>query len=102
MHGGLVESTTRQSCENCYTLLGVRADGVASIVDLVAAEDLLTARQQAQALLREHLSCNLVEVWRDGALVEQLTREAWADDAPPKGELSAKLTEGAEDRGLRG
>lgn len=60
--------------ETFFTLLGVRPDGVASIVDLVAAEDLLMARRRAQALLREHLSCNTVEVWRDGALVEQLTR----------------------------
>jgi hypothetical protein len=63
-----------ESSETFYTLLGVRPDGVASIVDLVAAEDLPMARQRAQALLREHLSCNLVEVWRDGALVDQLRR----------------------------
>jgi hypothetical protein len=63
-----------EDSETFYTLLGVRPDGVASIVDLVAAEDLLMARRRAQALLREHLSCNLVEVWRDGALVDQLTR----------------------------
>ena len=46
--------------ETFYTLLGVRPDGVASIVDLVAAEDPLMARRRAQALLREHLSCDLV------------------------------------------
>jgi hypothetical protein len=57
-----------------YTLLGVRADGVASVVDLVAAVDPLMATRRAQALLREHQSCDLVEVWRDGALVEQLAR----------------------------
>lgn len=61
-------------CETVYTLLGVRPDGVASIVDLVAAEDLLLARRRARALLAEHLSCSLVEVWREGALVEQLKR----------------------------
>ena len=60
--------------ECIYTLLGVRPDGVASVVDLVDAEDLAMARLRAQALLREHLSCHLVEVWRDGALVDQLAR----------------------------
>ena len=60
--------------ETFYTLLGVRPDGVASVVDLVAAEDLLMARRCAHALLREHQSCDRVEVWRDGALVEQLKR----------------------------
>lgn len=64
----------RNETETFYTLLGVRPDGVASVVDLVAAEDMVMARRQARALLREHLSCNVVEVWRDGALVEQLER----------------------------
>jgi hypothetical protein len=60
--------------ELLYTLLGVRPDGVASVVDLVAADDLLAARRSAEALLREHQSCSLVEVWCDGALVDQLAR----------------------------
>ena len=62
------------SSEEFYTLLGVRPDGVASVVDLVAVDDLPSARDRAQALLREHLSCNMVEVWRDGAMVDQLSR----------------------------
>ena len=57
-----------------YTLLGVRSDGVASIIDLVAARHQEVFRRHAQALLREHLSCTVVEVWRDGALVDQLMR----------------------------
>ena len=60
--------------EQYYTLLGVRPDGVASVVDLVAAEDLFTARRRATALLGEHLSCSHVEVWRDGVLIDQLAR----------------------------
>ena len=59
--------------ENFYTLLGVRADGVASVVDLIAAEDMTFARDRARALLREHRSCTRVEVWRESDLVEQLT-----------------------------
>jgi hypothetical protein len=75
VQGDVVDSDLAlNSSETFYTLLGVRPDGVASIVDLVAAEDLLMARRRAQALLREHLSCNVVEVWRDGAMVDQLTR----------------------------
>jgi hypothetical protein len=58
----------------CYTLLGVRPDGVASVVDLVAVEDALIARSKARALLREHSSCKFVEVWRDGDLIERLAR----------------------------
>ena len=60
--------------EPVYTLLGVRPDGVASIVDLVPTGDLPAARRRARALLVEHQSCNLVEVWREGAFVEQLSR----------------------------
>jgi hypothetical protein len=56
-----------------YTLLGVRRDGVASVVDLVA-EDAAKVRPRAEALLREHASCEAVEVWRDGALVEKILR----------------------------
>jgi hypothetical protein len=69
-----VNSPAYETAEQYFTLLGVRPDGVASVVDLVAAEDLAVARRQASAMLREHQSCSLVEVWRDGALVEQLTR----------------------------
>lgn len=69
-----VHGAVHDSPDQYYTLLGVRPDGVASVVDLVAAADLLLARCRARALLREHQSCHLVEVWRDGALVDQLSR----------------------------
>jgi hypothetical protein len=60
--------------DSVYTLIGVRDDGVGSVVDLALTEDLGAARRQAQALLREHRSCSVVEVWRNGALIEQLGR----------------------------
>lgn len=60
--------------DTAYTLLCVRADGVASVVDLVATDDFRDVRRRADALLREHRSCQQVEVWRDGALVEQVAR----------------------------
>jgi len=73
--GGRVNSTViAEQAEQYYTLLGVRPDGVASVVDLIEAENLGFALSRAEALLREHLSCNRVEVWRDGALLEQLAR----------------------------
>jgi len=65
---------TAEVTEQYYTLLGVRPDGVASVVDLVATESLGHARLRAKAMLREHMSCNLIEVWRDGALLEELSR----------------------------
>ena len=69
-----VNSPAIEHAEQYFTLLGVRPDGIASVVDLVAAADVGEARLQANALLREHLSCSVVEVWRDGALIEQLMR----------------------------
>jgi hypothetical protein len=56
-----------------YTLLGVRRDGVASVVDLVA-DGPADARHRAEALLKEHASCEAVEVWRAGGLVEKILR----------------------------
>jgi hypothetical protein len=63
-----------ESRDESFTLLGVRADGVASVVDLMASESLPDVRVRAHWLLREHASCRIVEVWRDGTLVEELVR----------------------------
>ena len=67
-------SRSFESTEDVFTLLGVRGDGVASVVDLVAGESLPVVRSRAHWLLREHASCRVVEVWRGGALVEELAR----------------------------
>jgi len=56
-----------------FTLLGVRPDGIASVVDLVA-DGATHARRRAEALLAEHASCEAVEVWRGGGLVEKVVR----------------------------
>lgn len=69
-----MQTATLDTKEDYYTLLCVRADGVASVVDLVAAPDLDRVRGRAQALLREHRSCENVEVWQDGALLEHVGR----------------------------
>lgn len=60
--------------DDVYTLLGVRRDGIASVVDLVA-DDAAIAHRRAEAMLREHASCEAVEVWRDGGLVEKIVRD---------------------------
>jgi hypothetical protein len=62
------------SAETYYTLLGVRADGVAPVVDLILAEGLDAIRASARALLAEHASCDTVEVWRGAAMLERVTR----------------------------
>ena len=59
--------------DEVYTLLGVRRDGIASVVDLVA-DGAGHARRRAEALLREHASCDAVEIWRDGSLIEKVVR----------------------------
>lgn len=59
--------------DDVYTLLGVRRDGVASVVDLHPG-DVAGARARAQGLLREHESCVAVEIWRDGGLLEKIAR----------------------------
>ena len=59
--------------EEVYTLLGVRRDGIASVVDLVAGSA-ASAQRRAETLLREHASCEAVEIWRDGGLVETVGR----------------------------
>lgn len=64
---------TTEIAEEVLTLLGVRRDGVASIVDLVA-DGPAQARRRAEAMLREHASCEAVEIWRDGALLEKVQR----------------------------
>jgi hypothetical protein len=56
-----------------FTLLGVRRDGVASVVDLVA-DGVGAARRRAYALLKEHASCEAVEVWHGGGLMETVVR----------------------------
>ena len=60
--------------EDVFTLLGVRGDGVASVVDLMAADSLSDVHSRAQWLLREHASCHVIEVWRGGALLEECAR----------------------------
>ena len=59
--------------DEVLTLLGVRPDGVASVVDLVA-DGPAQARRRAQDLLREHASCETVEVWQGGSLLEKVLR----------------------------
>ena len=60
--------------DDYYTLLGVRADGVSPVVDLVLAEGDSELRDRALAMLAEHASCDSVEVWLGAVLVERFSR----------------------------
>jgi len=67
--GGLLHSE-----DDYYTLLGVRPDGAASVVDLLPVSEGAVLRHRVDALLAEHASCHLVEVWRGPHLVERFER----------------------------
>jgi hypothetical protein len=66
---------TAENSEDYFTLLCVRADGVAPVVDLLLADDGRSIRTRALALLKEHASCEAVEVWRGAVLVERFRRD---------------------------
>jgi hypothetical protein len=68
------ETAPLDSGDDIFTLLGVRSDGIASFVDLMAADSLLAVRSRAQWLLKEHASCRVVEVWLGGSLLEECDR----------------------------
>jgi hypothetical protein len=60
--------------DSYFTLLCVRADGVAAVIDLLPAESCLGLQDRAMALLAEHASCQAVEAWRDAELVRRFHR----------------------------
>lgn len=60
--------------EDFYTLLCVRADGVAPVVDLAPAESGAALRDRVAALFAEHASCDSVEVWLGASLVDRFSR----------------------------
>lgn len=75
--------------EDSYTFLAVRADGVVPVVDLVSAASRREALVRARAFLAEHASCERVEVWLDGRLVDEVAREP---APPPAGCLAGPAT----------
>ena len=60
--------------DDYYTLLCVRADGFAAVVDLMPADSGSSLQDRALALLAEHASCQSVEAWRDTELVSRFSR----------------------------
>lgn len=60
--------------DDYFTLLGVRTDGTASVVDLMLVVEQISLRDRADAMLAEHASCQSVEVWRGAVLVEKFQR----------------------------
>jgi len=67
-------SLTLPADEEYCTLLGVRADGVAPVVDLAPWTELSQLQRLAERLLDEHASCEAVEVWRAGTLLDRIER----------------------------
>lgn len=70
MDDGVITAAGEDYC----TLLCVRADGIAPFVDLTPWTELSHIQARAQGLLREHASCEAVEVWRGGLLLERIAR----------------------------
>ena len=66
--------------DNVYTLVGLRADGVASVVDIRPAGEADGGLSAGAAFLAEHASCNRVEVWLDGQLLTTLSRSGEPTD----------------------
>lgn len=64
---------TDEDRETVYTLLGVRADGVVPVVDLLCASNDVAARRKARGWLAQHTTCQAAEIWRDGVLVGAVT-----------------------------
>jgi hypothetical protein len=69
------EASTVDTAEEYCTLLCVRADGVVPFVDLEVWTELADLRERAKRLLREHQSCDAVEVWRGGTLLDRIVRD---------------------------
>ncbi|MGA0608232.1 hypothetical protein ACO2Q0_19745 [Phenylobacterium sp. VNQ135] len=69
------EGLTISAAEEYCTLLCVRADGVAPVVDLAPWTELEQLQTHARRLLGEHRSCHAVEVWRGGALLDRIERD---------------------------
>ncbi|MDP3173800.1 MAG: hypothetical protein Q8M88_05140 [Phenylobacterium sp.] len=65
--------TSVEDGEDYYTLLGVRADGVASVIEVLMAA-MPSVRHKADSLLAEHASCVHVEVWKGATLVDRFAR----------------------------
>ena len=61
-----------------YIFLCLRPDGVEAHLDVMVAESETQLRVHAQKMLREHRSCDRVEVWRDAVCVLMLSREVTA------------------------
>lgn len=68
--------------EDSYTLLAVRADGAVPVVDLVVGASRSQALTRARAFLAEHASCERVEVWLGGRMVDEVGRDGAAQPSP--------------------
>jgi hypothetical protein len=60
--------------DNVYTLVGLRADGIAPMVDIRPVGEADGGLRAGAAFLAEHASCDRVEVWLNGELLTTLSR----------------------------
>ena len=58
----------------CFTLLGRRRDGVSPTLDLVLSRSVEDALVEARAFLKQHVSCDAVEVWIEGRRLATIRR----------------------------
>jgi len=62
--------------ENAYTFLGTTTDGAALFMDIAVLEGDRAARRHCDALLREHASGMLMEIWCGSRLIAKVPRSA--------------------------
>lgn len=77
--------------DDSYTLLAVRPDGGVPVVDLFAGGSRPEALARARAFLAEHASCDRVEVWLAGRLVEEIDRKSAAQRSAGSGASAERL-----------
>jgi hypothetical protein len=63
-----------ESLDKVYTLVGLRADGVAPMVDIRPVGEADGGVSAGAAFLAEHASCERVEVWLGAELLNTLSR----------------------------
>ncbi|WP_146197942.1 hypothetical protein [Caulobacter endophyticus] len=68
--------------EDTYTFIGAMKDGSTVFMDIAALNSETLARQHCHALLHEHDSGDLVELWRGAALIAKIDREVLSGQGP--------------------
>lgn len=67
--------------EDTYTFIGATADGATVFMDIAALPSEDDAKHHSRMLLRQHLSGDLVEIWRGDGLITKTPRAAGSGPA---------------------